>query len=108
MTANQNVTRFGPSQAHPFHRRQRIGIPADRLADWFWWAELTHPYWAFTEAGYEVEIRSPDGGSLVADSFSDPEDSSGYSADDILSLGFKNRQSTRRCCKTPRASATCA
>jgi putative intracellular protease/amidase len=55
----------------------------------FWWAELTHPYWAFTEAGYEVEIRSPDGGSLVADSYSDPEDPSGYSAHDILSLGFK-------------------
>jgi putative intracellular protease/amidase len=55
----------------------------------FWWAELTHPYWAFTEAGYEVEIRSPAGGSLVADGFSDPEDASGYAADDILSLGFK-------------------
>ena len=55
----------------------------------FWWAELTHPYWTFIEAGYEVEIRSPDGGALVADGFSDPEDGSGYSADDILSLGFK-------------------
>jgi len=55
----------------------------------FWWAELTHPYWAFVEAGYEVEIRSVDGGALVADGFSDPEDDSGYSADDILSLGFK-------------------
>jgi putative intracellular protease/amidase len=54
-----------------------------------WWAELTHPYWAFTEAGYEVEIRSPGGGALQADSFSDPEDASGYSAHDILSLGFK-------------------
>jgi putative intracellular protease/amidase len=55
----------------------------------FWWAELTHPYWAFIEAGYTVEIRSPDGGTLQADGFSDPEDESGYSADDILSLGFK-------------------
>lgn len=55
----------------------------------FWWAELTHPYWAFVEAGYEVEIRSPEGGALAADGFSDPEDDSGYSADDILSLGFK-------------------
>lgn len=54
----------------------------------FWWAELTHPYWAFTEAGYEVEIRSPDGGALQADAYSDPEDASGYSAHDILSLGF--------------------
>jgi putative intracellular protease/amidase len=56
----------------------------------FWWAELTHPYWAFTEAGYTVDIRSPDGGALVADSYSDPEDSSGYSASDLLSLGFKH------------------
>jgi putative intracellular protease/amidase len=55
----------------------------------FWWAELTHPYWAFTEAGYEVEIVSPAGGDLVADGFSDPEDASGYSAHDLVSLGFK-------------------
>lgn len=55
----------------------------------FWWAELTHPYWEFTEAGYSVEIRSPDGGALQADAYSDPEDASGYSAHDILSLGFK-------------------
>lgn len=55
----------------------------------FWWAELTHPYWAFAEAGYEVEIRSPAGGALKADGFSDPEDASGYSAHDIVSLGFK-------------------
>lgn len=55
----------------------------------FWWAELTHPYWTFTEAGYAVDIVSPKGGDLQADGFSDPEDESGYSAHDILSLGFK-------------------
>lgn len=55
----------------------------------FWWAELTHPYWEFTEAGYQVDIRSPEGGALQADAYSDPEDASGYSAHDILSLGFK-------------------
>lgn len=55
----------------------------------FWWAELTHPYLAFAEAGYEVEIRSPRGGALVADGYSDPEDASGYSAHDFVSLGFK-------------------
>ncbi len=89
MTANQNVTSRS--------RRKRILIVAANASvspttGWpigFWWAELTHPYWAFVEAGYEVEIRSPDGGALTADSFSDPEDASGYSADDILSLGFK-------------------
>lgn len=55
----------------------------------FWWAEVTHPYWEFTEAGYEVEIRSPDGGDLQADAFSDPEHESGYSSFDLISLGFK-------------------
>jgi putative intracellular protease/amidase len=54
----------------------------------FWWAELTHPYWEFTEAGYEVTIASPDGGALVGDSFSDPDDESGYSAHDLVSRGF--------------------
>lgn len=54
----------------------------------FWWAELTHPYWEFTEHGYEVTIASPDGGALQGDSFSDPQDSSGYSASDLISLGF--------------------
>lgn len=61
----------------------------------FWWAELTHPFWAFTEVGYDVEIRSPEGGALQADGFSDPEDDSGYSAQDILSLGFKKSASHR-------------
>lgn len=33
----------------------------------FWWSELTHPYFHFTEAGYEVEVFSPDGGECTAD-----------------------------------------
>jgi putative intracellular protease/amidase len=54
----------------------------------FWWSELTHPYWEFTEHGYEVDIASPDGGLLQADSWSDPRDDSGYSAHDLITLGF--------------------
>lgn len=54
----------------------------------FWWAELTHPYWEFVEAGYAVTIASPDGGPLQGDSFSDPSDPSGYSAHDLISRGF--------------------
>jgi putative intracellular protease/amidase len=41
----------------------------------FWWSELTYPYFHFSEAGYEVEIFSPDGGGCVAGAMSDPEDS---------------------------------
>jgi putative intracellular protease/amidase len=54
----------------------------------FWWAELTHPYWELTEAGYDVTVASPDGGDLEADAFSDPADPSGYSAHDLVSRGF--------------------
>jgi putative intracellular protease/amidase len=54
----------------------------------FWWGELSHPYWAFTEHGYQVDVASPDGGRLEADAWSDPRDESRYSADDLLSLGF--------------------
>jgi putative intracellular protease/amidase len=54
----------------------------------FWWSELTHPYLAFHEAGYEIEIFSPDGGACVADAMSDPSDASGYSRTDLVSQGF--------------------
>jgi putative intracellular protease/amidase len=54
----------------------------------FWWSELTHPYYAFREAGYEVEIFSPAGGKCEADGLSDPRDPSGYSASDLITLGF--------------------
>lgn len=54
----------------------------------FWWSELTHPYFFFEEAGYAVEIFSPDGGRCEADAMSDPRDPSGYSASDLISMGF--------------------
>jgi putative intracellular protease/amidase len=54
----------------------------------FWWAELVHPYWEFVEAGYQVEVFSPDGGKLQGDKWSDPRDDSKYSVEDLLSLGF--------------------
>ena len=54
----------------------------------FWWSELTHPYYAFHEVGYEVDLFSPDGGACVADAMSDPRDPSGYSATDLISMGF--------------------
>lgn len=56
----------------------------------FWWAELTHPYLIFRDAGYDLTIASPQGGALRADAYSDPEDESGYAADDLISLGFKH------------------
>lgn len=57
----------------------------------YWAAELTHFYLAFKETGCEVIFASPDGGKVEMDAYSDPRDESGYSADDIISLGFINR-----------------
>lgn len=54
----------------------------------FWWAELSHPYFVFTEQGYEVALFSPDGGACTADAMSDPNDPSGYSNTDLISQGF--------------------
>jgi putative intracellular protease/amidase len=78
--------------------QKRIAVVASNAATspttgWsvgFWWSELTHPYWEFAERGYEVAVYSPDGGRLEADSWSDPRDESGYSAEDLISLGFIN------------------
>lgn len=53
----------------------------------FWAAELTHPWLEFVKAGYAVELASPAGGRTQVDGYSDPRDPSGYSANDIISLG---------------------
>jgi len=54
----------------------------------FWAAELTHPLRVFQEAGYEVDLVSTEGGDLMMDSYSDPTDASGYSAHDVITLGY--------------------
>jgi len=78
------------------NRRKRVAVvianPAtSTTTGWpvgFWWSELTHPYYVLTEAGYEVEVFSVDGGRCEADAMSDPRDPSGYSASDLISMGF--------------------
>jgi putative intracellular protease/amidase len=61
-------------------RRKRIALvianPAvSSTTGWpvgFWWSELTHPYYAFHEAGYDTFLFSPSGGRCEADAMSDP------------------------------------
>lgn len=57
----------------------------------FWAAELTHPMRVFQEAGYEIELVSTEGGKLEMDGYSNPTDASGYSAHDIISLGYMQK-----------------
>jgi putative intracellular protease/amidase len=56
----------------------------------FWWSELTHPYYAFTEVGWEVDVYSSDGGKCDWDAMSDPEDVSQWQAEDVISRGYKH------------------
>lgn len=58
----------------------------------FWAAEFTHPLLVFKEAGYEVELVSTAGGALMMDGYSNPTDPSGYSAHDVVSLGFMQHE----------------
>ena len=53
----------------------------------FWASELTHTYYEFTQNGYQVSVASSKGGKVEFDALSDPRHESGYSADDIISMG---------------------
>jgi putative intracellular protease/amidase len=55
----------------------------------FWLAELTHPYWHFTEGGKnEVVIASPKGGKVTPDPNSLPDSEGSWEADDLVTRGF--------------------
>ena len=69
----------------------------------FWAAELSHPYYEFTEAGYDVTITSPNGGKVEVDALSDPRDPSKWSADDLISMGFLNTPELTALAKPPHA-----
>jgi putative intracellular protease/amidase len=90
--SHENLNPSAP--AHPKRVAIVLSNPAvSATTGWpvgFWWAELTHPYFTFTEAGYEVELFSPDGGRCEADAMSDPEDASQWQAEDVISRGYKH------------------
>lgn len=54
----------------------------------FWWSELTHPWFKFSEKGYETTIFSYTGGPCEADTMSDPDDVTRWQREDLISRGF--------------------
>ena len=58
----------------------------------FWASELTHPLHVFQESGYEVDLMSTEGGEIKMDNYSDPTDESGYSAGDVITLGYMQNE----------------
>ena len=91
MSAARNVTTSKPKRilmvvANPAVSTT-LGWPVG-----FWASEMTHPYHEFIETGYEIDLASPAGGKVEIDALSDPRHESGYSAYDLISMGFLNTQ----------------
>ena len=51
-------------------------------------SELAHTYWELSKAGHEITVASSNGGSIVADGCSDPENAASSVPDDFVSVGF--------------------
>lgn len=56
----------------------------------YYLTELAHPFWAFQQRGYTMDIASPNGGPVVHDAMSDPEGGRFGPPQDFLSIGFKH------------------
>jgi putative intracellular protease/amidase len=88
------MTALNSTKAKPKRILMVVGSPAvSTTLGWpvgFWASEMTHPYYEFTEVGYDVDLASPKGGKVELDALSDPRDESGYSAHDLISMGFLN------------------
>jgi putative intracellular protease/amidase len=89
MSGNVNVTRSTPRKVLMVVANPSVSTTTGWMVG-YWASELTHPWYEFREVGYEVTLASPGGGKVEVDALSDPRDSSGYSADDVISMGFLN------------------
>jgi putative intracellular protease/amidase len=89
MSANVNVTRSTPRKILMVVANPSVSTTTGWRVG-FWASELTHPWYEFGAVGYEVTLASLDGGKVEVDAMSDPRDPSGYSAYDVISMGFLN------------------
>ena len=90
----QEMNQYVHAHGMPYKGKIMMVVSSPAVSDqtgWpigFWAAEMTHPLHVFQEAGFEVELVSTDGGAVKMDAYSDPTDASGYSAHDVISLGY--------------------
>ncbi|MCS4304085.1 type 1 glutamine amidotransferase domain-containing protein [Chryseobacterium sp. BIGb0232] len=54
----------------------------------FFAEEMTRPFYDFINAGYDVDVASPDGGEVKFDGHSNPENPEGAYPNDLVSIGF--------------------
>ena len=88
--------RMSPFEAVPAPRRvvfvvsNEVNPGPAGFAIGYYLTELAHPYWAFQQRGYAMDIASPNGGRAVHDAMSDPEGGRFGPPQDFLSIGFKH------------------
>lgn len=63
------------------------GFPVGFFAE-----ELTKPFFDFIQAGFTVDIASPQGGPVAFDGFSDPANAGTIYPNDLVTIGFSNHQ----------------
>lgn len=63
------------------------GFPVGFFAE-----ELTRPFFEFTQAGFEVDLASSQGGKVEFDGFSDPENQYTAYPNDLVTIGFSNHK----------------
>lgn len=91
-----SLTLGGAARAEPGPSRVRVLIVATShavlghtgLPTGLWISELTHPYFLFLEAGFEVDVASVKGGAVPIDPWSDPLNPSGLNGHDMVTRGF--------------------
>ncbi|MCA5006736.1 type 1 glutamine amidotransferase domain-containing protein [Sphingobacterium bovistauri] len=58
----------------------------------FFAEEMTRPFFDFIQAGYDVDVASPQGGAVKFDEHSDPQNPKGMYPNDLISIGFVNHE----------------
>ncbi|WP_286862239.1 MULTISPECIES: type 1 glutamine amidotransferase domain-containing protein [Sphingobacterium] len=87
----RNIIRKQP--AHNFPKKKILCLvsnPAQLhgMEVGFFAEEMTRPFFDFINAGYDVDVASPDGGRVIFDGHSNPENPKGAYPNDLISIGF--------------------
>lgn len=90
---NQNVIRIHGQHSYPKKKvlclvsnaAELEGMPVGFFAE-----EMTRPFFDFINAGYDVDVASPNGGKVIFDAHSDPENPGGAYPNDLISIGFRH------------------
>lgn len=88
--SNNVVKRYGQ---HTFPKKRVLCLVSNAaqlegMQVGFFAEEMTRPFFDFINAGYDVDVASPDGGAVVFDGHSNPENPNGAYPNDLVSIGF--------------------